>query len=256
MKRTLSATLVIAALAGTAGLYPAAAEGADAWGTVKGTVVYGGEAAPAPRVLEINKDQEHCLGKGPIVSDEWVVDPATKGVRWTFVWLAPLDPKQKLAVHPDLVQVKQKEVVLDQPTCRFVPHALAVRQGQTLLARNSAPVAHNVHWTGIKNPGGNLIVPSKGEHAIKNLVADRYPIKINCDIHGWMNAYVRVFDHPYYALTGKDGSFTIKDAPAGKYRLMVWHETGYGPGGSKGTEVTIKGGESTDVGALSLKPSS
>src|SRR5581483_7554242 len=99
-------------------------------------------------------DQQHCLAKGPLLSDEWVVDPKTKGVRWVFVWLVPEKGGSPLPVNPALKDIKNKDVVIDQPTCKFEPHALGMRQGQELIAKNSAAIAHNVHWTGfpIKNP--------------------------------------------------------------------------------------------------------
>jgi hypothetical protein len=254
MKRSLFAIAILPTLAALTGL-PSVLHAADnqAWGNVKGQIIWGGDTVPERKKLDVTKDQEHCLGKGPIYSDEWVIDPKTRGVRWTFVWLVDAQaPNKPLPIHPKLKQIKNQQVELDQPTCRFVPHALGMRQGQELVAKNSAPIAHNIHWVGLKNPGGNVIVPTKQQHVISGLVADRFPVKVNCDIHPWMNAYVRVFNHPYFAVTGRDGTFQIKDAPAGTYRLMVWHDSGYGPGGNKGTEITIKSGETTDVGPLKM----
>src|SRR5207245_44217 len=123
-----------------------------------------------------------------------------------------------------------------------------------LVAKNSAPIAHNVHWTGfpLKNPGGNRIVPAKQSLTISDLKADKYPVKINCDIHGWMNAWVRVFDHPYFALTDADGQCEITLAPTGKSRRVTWHESGWGPGGKGGVPITIKPGAVTDQGEIRL----
>ena len=119
-------------------------------------------------------------------------------------------------------------------------------------------MAHNVNWAGnpLKNPGGNVLLPPDSSHAIDDLKADRLPIKVTCNIHPWMNAWVGVFDHPYFAVTDADGKFQIPLAPAGNYRLVVWQESiGY-RGGSKGRNgipITIKGGEETDLGKLDLK---
>src|SRR5438067_1062456 len=98
------------------------------WGTVKGQIVWGGGAVPERKAFDqVNQSQDktHCLSKGPILSEEWVIDPKSKGVRWTFVWLAvdPPDPKGKLKIHPDLVNIKDKKLTLDQPCCAFMPHA-------------------------------------------------------------------------------------------------------------------------------------
>src|SRR5262249_4421621 len=82
------------------------------------------------------------------------------------------------------------------------------------------------------------------------------PISVQCDIHPWMKAYIRVFNHPYFAVTDEDGKFTIKDAPAGEWRIVVWQEkSGWGkadrndpnPPTKTGTPITIKAGETTTL---------
>jgi hypothetical protein len=215
---------------------------------------------PAPKPIVVTKDEGHCLAKGPIYSEELVVNSANHGVRWAFVWLAPLNKSDPpLAIHPSLKEIVQKQVTIDQPYCMFVPHALAMRQGQELVAKNSAQLNHNVHWTGhpIKNPGGNRILGPGQSLNIDNLKADRFPIQISCDIHGWMKAYLRVFDHPYFAVTDENGKFEIKQAPAGKCLLVIWHEAvGWVPprkeGGDPGTPIDIKAGGDTDVGKIEM----
>jgi hypothetical protein len=229
------------------------------WGTIKGRVVYSGAQIPVPQNLTVNKDQQHCLSKGPIASEELVVNPQNKGVRWVFVWLAPEKGGQPLAIHPGLADIKERRVSIDQPCCRFEPHALGLREGQELEAKNSGQVAHNVHWTGHPafNPGGNVILPVGKAHLIKDLKADdKFPVKIECNIHGWMNAWVRVFNHPYFAVTDVDGKFEMKNAPAGQYRLKVWSDAGYGPGLRDGIAVAIKNNEVTDVGDIAFPPQS
>ncbi len=231
------------------------------WGTIKGQIVWGGNGIPVPKPLNVDKDQDHCLSKGPILSEEWVINKDNKGVRWTFVWLAP-EPKsaKKLPIHPSLKEIKVKEVEIDQPCCAFVPHALGMREGQVLVAKNSAPkTAHNVHWLGNPqtNPGGNQSVPAGKSYRIEGLKADKLPLLINCDIHGWMKARVGVFDHPYFAVTDENGNFEIKLAPAGDWRLKIYHDAiGWrnGAAGRDGEKISIKAGETTDVGKLDVKP--
>jgi hypothetical protein len=227
------------------------------WGTVKGQIILDADVVPEPVKINVDKDQNHCLNKGPLFRDDKVINPKNKGIQWTFVWLAPEGKGAPLKnqIHPDLQQIKNKQVTIDQPHCQFEPHALGMREGQDLVAKNSAPIAHNVHWQGhpLKNPAGNVIVPAGGQHVIPDLVADRFPVKVNCDIHAWMGAWVRVFDHPYYAVTDKDGKFEIKLAPAGKFRLVTWHEAkGWGPGGKEGIPVEIKANGVTSVGDIKL----
>jgi hypothetical protein len=228
-----------------------------AWGTIKGRVVFGGSAIPARPPLEVNKDQQHCLEKGMILSEELVVHPDNKGVRWVMVWLKPTPSGPALAIHPKLKNIQQQEVVMDQPCCMFIPHVLTMRQGQVLVVKNSSPVLHNANWTGadtVKNPGGNQAIQAKGQLQIPTLKPDRLPIKIACNIHPWMSAHVGVFDHPYHAVTDADGRFTIPLAPAGEFQLVVWQEkTGWVlPGGREGMKVTVKDGGDTDAGEIAL----
>jgi len=227
------------------------------WGTIKGRVVYSGNQVPAVQIVNVNKDQADCLEKGAIPSEELVVNKQNKGVQWVFVWLAPEQAGQRLPVHPALAAIKQKTLSIDQPCCRFEPHALGLREGQDLDAKNSGKVAHNVHWLGhpLKNPGGNVIVPAGKSYLIAGLKADdKFPVKISCDIHGWMSAWVRVFDHPYFAMTDADGKFELRNAPVGTYRLKTWSDSGWGPGLRNGIPVTIKPDQVNDVGSIEYPP--
>src|SRR5208337_3952954 len=184
-----------------------------------------------------------------------------KGMRWIFVWLTT-DPKgavKALPIHPALLNINAKEVEIDQPCCMFVPHALAMREGQVLVAKNSSTIPHNTNYSGnpLKNPGGNPLLPPMASVQIQNLKADeKFPITVQCNIHGWMKAYVRVFDHPYFAVTDENGKFEIKQAPKGDWRLKVWGDNGWlgGAAGRDGQPITVKGGEVTDLGQLQWKP--
>lgn len=239
---------------------PADADSSDQWTTLKGQLVWAGGAIPAPEKLNVDKDQDHCLEKGPLFSEKWVIDKETKGVKNVFVWLAP-EPDKKLPIHPNLEKIadKDKKVVMDQPCCAFEPHALAIREGQILVVKNSSPKSHNVNWFGsrLKNPGNNLTVPP-GKFEEITLKADRLPVSIACNIHGWMNARVAVLDHPYFAVTDAKGNFEIKLAPVGAYRMYNYHDDiGWrlGANGSKGEPVTIKPVPVNDVGKLEIKKS-
>jgi hypothetical protein len=263
--RVLAAAAALTAVAAFQ-LFPltgANAQGeAAGWGTIKGQVVLAG---PVPMQQEVaavktHQDAKNCLKDGPVVKQDWVVNAKNKGVEWTFVWLQPDKAKgqTELPINPALKEIKQKEVMMDQPCCTFIPHAIGMRQGQVLVAKNSAPMPHNYKYGGnpAKNPGNNVLIPPGGKLEIKDLVADRFPVSISCTIHPWMQAWVRVYDHPYYAVTDKDGNFEIKDAPAGTYNLVVWHESvGWGTkGGKNGDPVTIKAGAVTELPKIELTP--
>lgn len=225
------------------------------WGNIKGKVVLSGDA-PAQAKLEVNKDQDHCLSKGPIVSENWVVNKDNKGVKNVFVWLVPAGGG-KLAVHPDLAKITEQTVSLDQPCCAFEPHCQGIREGQKLEVKNSAPISHNVAWAGgpVKNPGGNTILPPNGKKLI-DLKADKQAISVACNIHPWMKGWIWCFDHPYFAVTDADGNFEIKNAPAGKVNLVVWQETmGFkgGSAGKTGSPIEVKKGDN-DLGKIEVKP--
>jgi hypothetical protein len=89
------------------------------------------------------------------------------------------------------------------------------------------------------------------------LTAEPRPIKVQCNVHNWMSAWVYVADHPYFAVTDEHGNFEIKNAPAGSVKMAVWQEKiGYGEGGQAGKEITVKANETTDLGQITLKPKS
>lgn len=241
------------------GMRPAlAADAVGGWGTIRGRVVWGGADVPAQTALNITQDQTHCLAQGPILSEKLVVNKANKGIKNVFVWLLPAKKGQTLPINPALINPPAAPAVLDQPRCQFVPHALGVRQGQDLLVKNTAMIAHNVNWTGnpLTNPGGNQLLPAGGSFTIKDLHAQRLPMQVKCNIHPWMTAWVGIYDHPYFAVTDADGKFEIKLAPAGQYPLMVWQEDiGYrgGAKGRNGTRIEIKNGGVTDLGELPMQ---
>jgi len=134
-------------------------------------------------------------------------------------------------------------VVLDQKACEYMPQILAAQTGQTILVKNSDPVMHNVHTT--PTAAGNK-EENKGQGAgapdLKfSVPAAENFLRFKCDVHPWMFAWVTVVDHPYFAVTGKDGAFTIKDVPPGKYKIVALHRKGAPTGIEKDIEVTADG---------------
>jgi hypothetical protein len=257
MKRNLTISLTF--LAGVPMLLGVLrAQDAKDWSDVKGRIIWGDKNIPVQKPITSikgNRDQNHCLAKGDVLDEEWVVNAKNKGLKWTFVWLEKKD-KTPLPIHPALKAIKQKEVEMDQPRCMFIPHALGMRQGQLLKAKNSSTIQHNFKWTTGDGTGGNVLLAPKGSFLIKNLEADPFPVTINCNIHGWMKAWVRVFDHPYFAVTDENGAFSMPKAPAGNYQLFIWHGSGGwngGAAGRNGQPVVIKGGAPTDLGDLQYK---
>lgn len=204
----------------------------EAQGTsLKGRVVLP-EGVPIPQRMPLNvtQDKDHCLSKGPILAEDVIVNPKNRGIANVVVWLRPDDPNPRAEFPKDKIPAsdaerKPQDVVIDQPCCMFIPRVTVARVGDTIVVKNPAPVAHNFFWTSANNGELNVTLPSNGMHRFAMpLVAENTPINYKCTIHPWMSGWVRVFDHPFYAVTDADGNFEIKNIPAGTWKVVVWHE--------------------------------
>ena len=243
----------------SAGVVTARAQGPVAWATIKGQVVLpAGVAVPVRPPLPANA--AGCP-KGPILDETVSVSAKTRGVKNVVVWLRPNNQNPKGAafaaneIHPADAKRKPQDVVIDQPCCMFEPHVVAARVGDTVVVKNSAPIVHNFFWVSDQNGNFNPNIAANGQFRFPMaLVREPSPIPFSCTIHPWMKGYLRVFDHPYYAVTDENGAFEIANAPVGNYRLVYWHEKlGFkgGRDGRFGDPVTIVAGPG---GAMALKP--
>ncbi len=116
------------------------------------------------------------------------------------------------------------KVMVDQKGCRYIPHVIALQAGQEISIANSDDTVHNVHSYSKRNIAFNQAQPA-GTAAIEKKMGRKdkmFPIK--CDMHSWMNCHVAVFDHPFFIVSGADGSFTLPKLPAGSYTLTAEHE--------------------------------
>ena len=113
---------------------------------------------------------------------------------------------------------------IDQKGCRYTPHVFGVRVGQKIEIINSDPTLHNIHATPKANSEFNTGQPMQGMKTEHTFTAKEVMVPFKCDVHGWMNAYVGVLDHPFFAVTGEDGKFTLKGLPPGTYTVEAWHE--------------------------------
>ncbi len=261
MKRWYAGLFALAAI-GALMLTVQGADRTEGWGAIKGQVVWDGEV-PKPTPIDLSKHQDKaaCTKKGELISDKLVVNPKSKGVRWCLVYLMDAkDFKKDIPIHPKLKEIKTKTVELDQPCCQFEPHLLAMRQGQTLLVKNSATIPHNTNITGVGAwPGVNPLVPAGGKVKVEDIPARYIPYNVACNIHPWMTGRLAVLKNPYFAVTDADGKFEIKDAPAGDFRLVISHDNGWVIGDTQpsknGKKITIKDGETADLGKIPMKPS-
>lgn len=184
-------------------------------GKVAGKVTFQG-AAPAPRKIQITKDNAVC-GTG----EREVVEVAVQGgaLQNAVIYVSKID---KGKAWDNLAAP-----VLDQKGCRFRPDVVLVQKGADLTVRNSDPVLHNIHTYEIidtvRRTIFNVGQPDKGD--MKQTVRMRRSniVKIECDAHDFMHAWAFTADNPYAAVTGADGSFTIDGIPAGTYEVKAWH---------------------------------
>ena len=242
MRQLLSCVVCCALFAAVADAQPAQ------WATVKGQVVFP-KGKDIPKRAALNVNQKQCLANGPILDESILVNPDNRGVANVVVYLRPnnMNPQAEFAaneIHPADAKRKAEDVVIDQPCCMFVKRVTVARVGDTIVVKNPAAFAHNFLWTSENNGAHNPNIAAKTDWKMPNALAkEAAPIKYGCSIHGWMTGYVRIFDHPYYAVTDEDGKFTIKDAPVGKYRIVYWHENGLrgGAKGRFGEPIEIKG---------------
>jgi plastocyanin len=134
-------------------------------------------------------------------------------------------------------------LTLKQEGCIYHPHVAAVVVGQTLKVVNGDPTLHNVHALAKTNTEFNQAQPFQNMELEKKFDKPEMAISIKCDVHPWMQSYLSVLPHPYFAVTGEDGSFTINGVPAGTYEVEAWHETM----GTQTGQATVTAGGSADL---------
>ena len=124
---------------------------------------------------------------------------------------------------------------IDQDGCLYAPRVVGVMVGQPLELSNSDPLLHNIKAVPTANRGFNISQPRAGMTTTRTFNTAEVMVPLECNVHGWMNAYVGVVEHPYFAVSAEDGSFTISGLPAGTYTLEAWHEVA----GTQTAEVTV-----------------
>ena len=191
------------------------------WATLKGQFIFGDDDSPIPAQPKIipRKDVVVC-GKNPLFGESLVINPENRGIQNIVLWAY-----KPTAIHPQLQPPPQQPVNVDNLQCRFEPHVSAVRTQQPLVLGNLDDVAHSVMLTFFKNQPIGPIVPPKQEIEFTLTKAEPLPTRMSCPIHPWMMGWVLVQDHPYMAVTDRNGKFEIKNLPVdGKLTLKVWHE--------------------------------
>ncbi len=204
----MDATLIDWRLLGLALLAAAPALAAD----VSGSVTYAGKAKPAS--VQVTRDNKVCGQSQP---DESLVVGKGGALKNAVAFLK--DAPEGAAKAPPV------DRLLDQVGCRYTPHVVAAQVGDRLVAVNSDNLLHNVRGTARdgRTPF-NVAMPLAGMKRAFDL-SEPGLLRTGCDAgHTWMTAYVQVFSHPYFAVTGDDGRFKLSNVPPGKYTLVLWHE--------------------------------
>jgi len=196
-------------------------------GTIDGIVTLSGTAPEAQ--LKVTKNQDYC---GQTIPNPAYTVGSNGGLANVIVYLKDIT-KGKAAPSEPLALVNSK--------CMFSPRVQGAMVSQQVKISSEDPVLHNTHPQNSETNATifNVALPFKGFSVTKPLPAMPMMIKVKCDAHEWMHAWIMELDHPYYTTTNADGHFTIKDVPPGTYTLAVWHEVA----GEQSAPVTVTAGQ-------------
>lgn len=200
--------------------------------TLTGHVAFAGEP-PAPRPIDM-RDEPTCAERqdeGTDSQDVVVNDGRLKNV---FVYVR----EGITGSHP----AAGGEVLIDQQGCIYHPRVVGVQTGQTIVFRNSDGLLHNIKAVPTVNRGFNISQPNNMDTQ-RSFDSQEVMVPIECNVHGWMQAYVGVVEHPYFAVTAADGTFSIENLPAGTYTIETWHER-YG---TQTQQVTLAPDETAEI---------
>jgi len=236
MKRSSLFTIITVALVATVPSLRA--------GDISGTITLKG-TPPAEKPIDKSADK-NCGASAGATTHHYVV--GSKGeLANAVISLKGMDGKSTGASAP--------AVLLDQKNCEYSPVILAVQTGQKVEIKNSDPTLHNVH--AIPTVSGNLEknqaqAPNAPDLTFSFPKAENF-LKFQCDVHNWMFSWVSVFDHPYFAVSDKEGKYTIKNVPDGKYTMVVMHRKAAPASAPVTKEVEVKGGSITEDFTLEAK---
>ena len=200
---------------------PAAAPAASAVdpataANITGRVVVKGHV-PKAEAVSMSGDPTCVRGTAGTAPTEYFVVGPDGGLDNVFVYV-------KNGLGNRVFPAPATPVVLDQNGCRYVPHVAGVQVDQPLEVRNSDDTLHNVHAVAVINDEVNVGQPMKGMTNTFRFKGREVMIPFKCDVHGWMNAYVGVMDHPFFAVSAGGGAFALKTLPPGTYEIEAWHE--------------------------------
>ena len=182
-------------------------------GSISGVVSFKG---PAPKLPLLDMTQDPACPTDPQASDAIVVKNGR--LANVFIYIKNgngIEWPREAAATP---------VLLDQKGCRYVPHVLGLVAGQPLKILNSDNALHNIHPMPKANTESNDSQMPRGQPIIKSFPRPELMIPVQCNQHPWMKMYINVMEHPFFAVTGDDGTFQIKNLPPGEYTVVAIHE--------------------------------
>ena len=200
-------------------------------GVLQGQVLLDGSRLPQATQVENTTDPQECGTTHSL--ENILVGKENRGIQNVIVALRDVPRQDRYPTQPG-------RLLLDNRNCRFQPHAAVLTTGSTIEAVNSDSVSHSVHLYGLRNV--NLVLAPQRSKDVGMATRPGYVI-VKCDIHGWMQAYIRVDDHPFHAVTDADGRFRIEGIPAGTYTVEFWHEHF----GDREGRVTIRGDADSNI---------
>jgi len=183
-------------------------------GSITGAVKLEG-TPPAAQPINMSSDP-YCMGLGKKATNQTFVAPSG-GLQNVFVYVKDGLGNMKFPVP-------STPVVLDQNGCWYTPRVFGVQVGQSLDIVNSDETLHNVHALPMANREFNRGQGLKGLKFTTVFTTPEVMVPFKCDVHKWMNAWIGVLDHPFYAVSGSGGAFEIKGLPPGTYTIEAWHE--------------------------------
>jgi plastocyanin len=206
--------LWLAAWLGAVSFWPGIALAAS---TITGTITFDGKP---PTLRPIAMDAEpQCVKKhsGPVPA-EMLVLGSGQTMGNVMVWVSKGLPAGK--TYP----VPKTPVTIDQNGCQYKPHVMGVMAGQTYRILNSDGILHNIHTLPKVNPSYNKGMPATYKEAETTFAKPEPVFPVKCDVHPWMQAYVAVFNHPFFSVTSTDGKYSISGLDPGTYEITAWHE--------------------------------
>jgi plastocyanin len=210
-------------------------------GAITGKISFEG-TPPAPDTIRLGVDQACVQAAGASAKSDAVLVSAAGGLQNAFVYIKDgLDPAYSF-------DMPATPVVLDQKGCRYTPRIFGVRVGQPIEIVNSDNTLHNVHAIPVTNQEFNKPEAVQGMRMTHIFTQPEVMVRFTCNVHSWMQAYVGVMTHPFFAVSAEDGSFTLKGVPPGTYTIGAWHEKF----GDQTSKVTIGDGK-TETVAFSFK---